>query len=768
MTRLIQSLTRLSLAKPWATLLILVFITALGGLKLLDIRVDNSLESLVDEDNEVVATFLDDLDRFGGNATLVLVIEAKDILAEPVLQVIDEITTKIEEIPRIRAVTSLTNFTRIVGTEDGLEILPVIEKIPIDDNQKKWLRNYLKTDQTVSGNIVDKDLTATAIIAQFHYNKLNYIYFDQVTDQIREMINEHPEYKFYLAGIPVIISEINRHSMDDLWLLTFGTALMMTLALLVVFRNFSGIFLAHSVVVISVSWTIGLMSALDVPITMASTMLPTLIIIIGISDVIHFLFQYYEESSLTEDKRQCLMNTTARIGPPCLMTSMTTAVGFVSLVVSEILPVRQFGYIAAVGLMMTFLIAFTFVPAVLWYLPRPPKNKKDKLDSMVTGHLLQLVGRFNIRYRGLVLASGLLVLTFSIIGMMRIRAENNNFDFFHEDSPLLAAIKMIDQKFSGGSVVDVIFEGKGPDSLVEPEALRGMADLHAYMKEIPEVLKVFSLSDLVSRINKAMNEDRPEFEKIPDGRPLVAQYLLLFSMAGGDGLESLATEDFSAARVTGRVIEMGSVRQAQIVRDLNNFREQHSNPHYDLVVTGGITLNASLVGYLIESQIKSFGLALAAIFVMFIFLFRSVKIALVALLPNIIPIGMALGLMGWLDIPLNIVTVMIASIAIGIAVDDTIHYISRARLEFAKDGDYDASMDRVLHSVGRAIVFTSVVITLGFGATFLSSFKPPIQFGMLSATTMIAALFGDLIVLPVLLWLFKPFGKNNKSSSKPS
>ena len=759
MDRMLERLARASLYRPWATLVILASITAVSASLFTRIRVDNSLENLVDEDNEVVSTFLDEMDRFGGNAMLVAAFEAPDLLDADVLRMVDDLTERIERIPQIRVVGSITNLQLLTGDEEGLNIRPLMEEIPVPPDRVDQVRRLLATDPTIAGNFVDESLTATAIVAMFKYDKRNDLYFGEITARVREMTREYPDVDFRIAGVPVIISEINRHSLGDIYLLTLGAALMMTFALVIVFRNVTGVVLAHFVVAVSAVWTVGVMAFLDVPITMASTMLPALIMIIGVSDVIHLIFHYYEQVEKGRPKRETLVNTVREIGLPCLMTSVTTAVGFVSLTISEIIPVRQFGYVAAIGLMMTFLAAFTIVPAVLYYLPTPGREIKTRLDRRTTGRLLNVLGRTNVRFRWVMLAFGVVAVIFSVGGVMRIRVENNNFDFFKEDSALLDAVRFIDRRFAGSNSLDILFIGHGPDALVEPAALQGMADMQDRLMEFPEVRKVVSLSDLVARLNRAMHEDDPAFERIPESRQLIAQYLLLFSISGGEDLSSLVSLDYSTARTSARVVESGSFRQQEIIEEVHAYVRDHPNPHYDVVVTGGVALNASLVGHLIESQIKSFGVALGVIFLMFVLLFRSVRIAAVTLIPNVIPIGIALGLMGWLDIPLNIVTVMIASVAIGIAVDDTIHYTARCITEFRRCGDYDEAMFRVLHSVGRAIVFTSVVVTLGFAATLLSSFKPPIQFGVLAGTTMIAALFGDLVILPAFFWLFKPLGR---------
>ena len=759
MKRITTWLVRIATARPVVTLVVLAVLTAAFGVQLRNVRVDNSLENIVDDDNEVVRIFLDSVDRFGGNATLVVCVEADDLLSESTLRTVDDLTNRIEAIPQIRTVTSLTNFQLVRGTDEGLDIAPLIPEIPLTPEDAETVRKRLTTDDQLSGNLVNEPMTATVILAQFHYDKRNDVYFGQVTHQIRGMLADYPGVTFRVAGVPALLGAFNDASMKDIYVLTIASAVLTVLALLFVFRNVSGIALSLVTNFVSIAWVIGLMTVLDIAITTASTMLPTLIMIIAISDVIHMVFQYYEESGAAATRRDALLAMAAKVGPPCLMTSLTTAVGFVSLVISDIIPVRQFGMIAAVGLMITFFIAFTLVPAACCVLPAPKTGTRSKLDSLGTSRALVALGRFNVRRRWYVVAVSALVVVVSIVGITRIRAENNNFDYFKKSDPFLESIRYLDANFAGGNILDVIFNGTASGSLKEPEAMRGMAAVQALAMKFPETGKAMSLTDLVRRMHRAMNADDPAFEVIPDTRELIAQYLLLFTIAGGEGLDSLVDSDYTSARTTFRMREMGSVRQSEIIDEVRAFLDAHPNPYYTAEITGGVELNASLVGYLITSQIESFVLAMVIILAMFVFLFRSVKVALVAMIPNIIPILLALGLMGWTDIPLNMVTVMVASIAIGIAVDDTIHYVARAQLEFRKAGDYDETMFRVLRSTGRAIVFTSVVITLGFSATLLSTFKPPIQFGIVAGTTMIAALFGDLIVLPVILRLTRPFGR---------
>jgi len=298
-----------------------------------------------------------------------------------------------------------------------------------------------------------------------------------------------------------------------------------------------------------------------------------------------------------------------------------------------------------------------------------------------------------------------------------------------------------------------------PDGVKDPRFLEKVDALEAYLRAYPEVSRVFGLPDPLRRMNRLLNEDRPEYEVLPGSREATAQYLLLLSLAGGDEMLGFLTNaDYSTVQVVAMLRLVGTTREGEILRELKRYLAEHFGPDgvtYEL--TDAAVLNPTLAHHLVNSHFETFGLAFVLIFGAMTLLFRSVRVGLLSIVPNVLPVLLTAGILGFAGITLNVVTVMVASIAIGIAVDDTIHILTRYRLERLEAPGPGEAMRRTLASSGRAVVFTSVVFTSGFMITFFSQFKIPFHFGILCASIMVGALLADLLILPALLRVVRPF-----------
>jgi predicted RND superfamily exporter protein len=381
----------------------------------------------------------------------------------------------------------------------------------------------------------------------------------------------------------------------------------------------------------------------------------------------------------------------------------------------------------------------------------------DEKERAKGGRLLNAalaaVASFDIRHRRLILAVSALFFIASIVGMTRLQVDSNFLSDFSDDVPIRDTTIFVDEVMGGTNSYIYLFDTGVADGIKDPAVLREIERLQAEADEQRFIVKkTYSIVDLLKDINQSFHDGDPAYYALPESRDLVAQYLLLYEMSGGGEIEEYVSSDYARASLDVRCKWTASSATAEMAGNLSRYLDAHPLEASSATVTGIGALWVELIDYITQSQIRGFLLAFLAIAVMMCLLFRSVRIGMLSMVPNLAPVFLTLGSMGWMGIPLDYVRLLIAPVAIGIAVDDTIHYLVRFRLELA-GGPVNkvVAMERTIHSVGRAIVITSVVLAAGFAVSMLASFNPPRYFGTLSVVTILTALAADLTLLPVLL-----------------
>jgi predicted RND superfamily exporter protein len=554
----------------------------------------------------------------------------------------------------------------------------------------------------------------------------------------------------------------------------------------IIFRRIRWILLPMLCCLVSVICMIGLLGWFGWEVTVISSNFISLQLIITLAIAIHLIVRYREllVQNPKVENRQLILETVLGKLKPCVYTVLTTIAGFASLVLCDILPVIAFGWMMIAGLVVSLIVTFLLFPAVLILLPKeaPPAGPGRRFS------LTSILAKVTANHGALIVIISSLILIFSLTGISRLQVENCFIDYFDETTEIYQGMKIIDERLGGTTPLDVVIElndSKEPavaevsvienddifDEFAEfeeaasdekywftPEKMRRLKAVHIYLDNLPQTGKVLSLITLLSIA-----------EKINDGKSLDNLELALVFNETPERLKRLLIEPFvsvehNQARFWVRVRDSDkTLRRNEL---LKRIKEDLTNPNIpsgfegeDVRLAGMLVLYNNMLQNLFGSQILTLGFTAAALTAMFLVLFRSVKIALIAMSTNVLPIMLVLGVMGWLKIPLDMMTITIAAIGLGIAVDDTIHYIHRFKKEFQKDRTYLQTMHRCHGSIGYAMYYTSVTIIIGFSILTLSNFKPTVYFGLLTGLAMFVALLAALTLLPELMILARPFGK---------
>ncbi|MFC1605107.1 RND family transporter [Planctomycetota bacterium] len=521
--------------------------------------------------------------------------------------------------------------------------------------------------------------------------------------------------------------------------------------------------------------------------TVISSNFISLQLIITMAITVHLIVRYRELLAQTPEapNRELIFETIRLKLKPCVYTVLTTIAGFGSLVLCDIRPVIAFGWMMIVGLIVSLIVTFILFPAVLILIPKgkPPERRQLRFS------LTSILARFTEGHGVLIVGISALVLVLSIIGISRLEVENCFIDYFGEDTEIYKGMKVIDERLGGTTPLDVIIEFDGPEvpvTAAEPvvaesdvefdefddfdefeedgtgekywftsEKMARIKAVHYYLENLRETGKVMSLTTMMSIMEKA-NEDKP----------LDGLELALFYNEAPEEIKAMMIRPFVS-------VENDQVRFWVRVRDSDKTLRRNEllkKIRADLTgtleldpervhLTGLLVLYNNMLQSLFGSQTLTLGITVMVLTGMFLVLFRSLKIAVIAMVPNVLPIALVLGIMGWLNIPLDMMTITIAAISLGIAVDDTIHYIHRFKNEFMTDRKYLPTMHRCHGSIGHAMYYTSVTIIIGFSILVLSNFMPSVYFGLLTGLAMLVALVAALTLLPQMLILGKPFGR---------
>jgi predicted RND superfamily exporter protein len=601
---------------------------------------------------------------------------------------------------------------------------------------------------------------------------------------IRSVMNRHAsEAHLFLGGLSMIADDMITFIKSDLKVFGLGGAVALGLALGIIFRGLRWICLPMLCCAISAIAMIGLLGWLRWQVTVISANFISLQLIMTMALAIHLAVQYRE--LLTRDPLapncQLILDAVRLKLKPCVYAILTTMAGFGSLLVCDILPVIMLGWIMIVGLAVSLIVSFLLMPALLVLLPKaaPPRTTARRV------RLTASLARFTEAHGHLILGISGLFLLAGLVGISQLEVENRFIDYFRPDTEIHQGMKVIDRQLGATTPLDVIVEFGDPrvPGALAPESPEGdevfdefkefeeaadddkywftqekmklLRAAHRYLDSLPETGKVLSLATTLGVA-----------EKLNDGRPLDSFDLALLYSETPDDFKDLLVEPYvsvphNQARLLVRVRDSdASLRRDALLKKIKAELPAEIGLGEDNVhLAGLLVLYNNMLQSLFDSQILTLGVTMLLLSGMFLILFGSWWVTLLVLLPNALPVVMVLGVMGWLDIPLDMMTITIAAIGVGIAVDDTVHYVHRFKDELRKDGDYPAAMHRCHGSVGLAMYYTSATITIGFAILALSSFIPTVRFGLLTGLAMIVALIADLTLLPRLLILAKPFGK---------
>lgn len=816
---------RTVLAHPRLTLLALVAVFAVFLIHARQFDLDASADSLLLDTDPDLAFARTIEGRYGAREFMFVAFTPDSPLLGPEsLSVIRDLHRRIGELPQVESVRSVLDVPLLknAGAARLADVADTYRTLNTPDVDLERALNELTTSPIYGDFVVSRDGTTTALqvflrddpeyraaavrrqellrlkldgtltaaqAAELEWVTADYergkdrvgARTDRTVSDIRAIMDDYRDRgSLHLGGLPMIAVDLIRFIRSDLVIFGAGVFLFMVAILGIVFRSGRWILLPLLSCAYASTLMIGLLGLVGWQVTVISSNFIALMLIITMEMNIHLTVRYRELHSLNPDipQHELMMQTVKSMFMPCLYSVLTTMVGFGSLVVSNIKPVIDFGWMMTLGLFVLFVVSFLLFPAILIQLPR----QEARADSAAPSPFTNSLARLTERQGGLVMALWIACLGASLIGITRLEVENSFVNYFSDDTEIYQSLKHIDQQLGGTTPIDIVvrfpaqkaesappadaelselfgeIESAKADTWFTPDKMERIRAVHEYLEGLHGIGKVVSLETMV-RVGQDLNQGRPFdtfelgviYKRLPQELKDAALDPYIFIDEQGNHDE---------ARISARVIDsLPDLRRNELIKKIDHdLGAQLGIPRDQYRVGGLLVLYNNVLQSLFRSQILSLGAVLLGIAIMLVVLFRSLTLAIIGIVPNILAALAILGYMGLLGMPLDLMTITIASITVGIGVDNCIHYIYRFRDTYARSHDYGKTLYACHASIGKAMFYTSLTIMVGFSILMLSNFIPTIYFGALTAAAMAVALLGALTLLPRLILIIKPFG----------
>jgi len=742
-----RKLTNLVVSSPWVFILLFLGITGAFALQLPNIEIDPEVKNQLPDEMPARVNIRAIEERFGGSEMVLVVLTAPDVLAPPVLQRLAAIGDGLEELDFIDRVLTPFTLNEITGDGTGMmSVRPAIDRtaLPQTPDERRALAASLQANDLVYGNVISRDFGAVAAIAMLGSDATD----ARTMAEVEEVVRAHPGAGVVdIGGMPDVRSHVSEDIRGDFRRFLPIGLLTVLVFLYVCFRQLRGVLLPFGVVVMSVIVAMGLIPLLGWKVQMMTVTLPVILLAIANDYGIHLLARFQEENVPGNDRGRVRLARVVLedLGTPVAAAGLTTMAGLLCLTTHIVVPARQLGVLAAVGVGFALLCSLGFIPAVLALLPVPAPL--PSLAGTKTGleRLLHRIASGVVRRPRAVIGAVVLLAAGSGFGMLSLEVDTNPVNYYAADAPVTRTTTLINEAFGGSTEVSVMFEG----DMQSPKALGRIGRLEETLRANNDVGYVSSIAGVVRMMDGAVGGGG----ELPDSAEKVAQLFMLYSMGGDpDDFERLVDFDYEHALLTARINTLSTTRTSAVVDAV----KAEVGSDGDVVVGGFGPVFADLVDAVVRGQVTSLSLSLLTVGLLIALAFRSLWAGLYAVLPLILAIPILFGLMGLFGIELNVVNAMLSSIMVGVGVDYTLHFLWRYRAERAAGEAPEDAVLRTLTTVGRGIVFNALSVIVGFSVLLLSNFLPVQFFGFLVVVSIGGCLVGALALLPALVLELRP------------
>ena len=762
--------------------------TAAAATGLRDLVVDTSTESFLRTGDPVLERYEEFRDQFGRDDVIIVSVEPDELFTQEALSGLKELHDALASgVPYLASITSMVNARSTRGDGDRLIVEDLLQSWPDSEQDLVALRSRALANPLYRNLLISPDGRVTTIsleLARFAETEEQSVddalaLFDEsprdagprerlsdketreVTEAVDEIVTEHRRdgFALHVAGTPAVTESLKAALQEDIARSVLVAVAVIAILLFATFRSVAAVTLPLGVVVLALLSTLGIMGHLGTPVTLPIVILPSFLLAVGVGAAVHLLAIHFRNVRAGHDRERAIIAAVGHAGLPVLLTSLTTAAGLGSFAVADVAPVADLGRYSAIGVLIALVYTLILMPAGLALIPSRAMQAFAATDraSALTDRVLAAFARFGVRNAEPIACAFLVMATVAFGLAVQLRFSHDVLSWLPDDWPVHQATRAIDRDLGGSVSLEVVLDTgtenglHDQDTLLRLDALK--QDIETESAGPTKVGAVLSVADLLKEIHQALNENRAEFHRIPENPALIPQEFLLFENSGSDDLEDLVDFRFSQARFSVRVPWQDTLTYPPFIRDVEaRFADAFGNAA-DVTVTGVMSLLSRTLENTIHSAARSYLIAGVVITLMMIALIGRIGTGLISMLPNFTPILITLALMQVAGIPLNLFTMLVGSIAIGLAVDDTVHFMHHFHRYLERTGSVEDAVHETLQTSGRAMLLTSAVLTAGFFIFCLADMRNLVDFGFLTGITIVTALAADFVLAPALMAL---------------
>lgn len=774
---LFARLTKIICRFRWISLALLAGCTAFFVWQIQGLSFDNSKEIWFVEGDPSLERIREFKRLFGNDDFIYFVFDSAKTFSPEGLRTLDDLAADLKvNVPYVRDVTWLGNAEYIENQGDTLIIDDFFAPHSFAARDMNTMKRRALAEKMYRNSLIADDAGSLGLVMEMDaYPEGAVDPRSEITLSVREILKKDV-YKGlgpYMVGQPVLHHDYNLLSLTESRFF-FGLCLLIQMVLLYgLAKGFRGVFVPLAVVFLSVLWTLGMIHVLGYTLNLFIIIVPTLLVCISIGDSMHLISAYNRVRETSESAWAAMVQAIGEVGFPCLLSTITTAAGFLAFNVADIRPFREMGVYASIGTVMAFVLSIVLVPLAYAGFSRS-RGKQEQRRVFAAGGtdffdaLFDRIYRINVAAPRSIITLFLILLTLGAYGYSRVEVETNTARMLSTDLPLRQAYDAVDERMGGSMAVEIMLDTGKHDGIKDPLFLHRMELLQSELDKLPNVTKTVSVIDILKRINQAMHQGRETSHVLPESRGEVAQYMLLYEMSDGREMDKVVSFKNDVARLTAKTKTLGTKQVRSLSDRVDSLSRELFGSAVKVVTAGHLSWVRSMNDLLGQGQRKSFLTAIVVISLIIAVSLRSLRLGLVSIIPNVFPVIVTLGFMGFQGLYMDMPLMSFSAIIIGVAVDDTIHFLFRFREEFGQYGSYELALKRTLQAAGRPLTFTTLTLAAGFGVLMFSDLTGVSKFGGLAGFAFIWALLADFFFVPSLLLVFRPLGPETVSQLQAS
>ena len=774
-----NSIARLILRNRIIIIVLIVTATFLLSTQWKNMRFSYTEANLMPDDHPVNIGYKDFLNKFGEEGNLILLgVQDSTLFTPDKFKAWNELTKKLSSYPEVDQIISPASLKELKKFEDPkrFEMVPVLEKTNPDSAELKEFQNKLFTELPFYENLVYSSNSNT-IQSALYLNKdlvntkARKIFVLEELDPLIQEFEEEYDIDVRVSGMPYIRTLNAQNIVDEIGLFILAALLVTSIIFFFFFRSIRATIISMLTVCIGVMWAFGVIGLLHYEITILTALIPPLIIVIGIPNCIFLINKYQQEIKKHGNQAKSLQRVITKVGNATLMTNLTTASGFATFILTDSQLLREFGVVASINIIAIFILSLLIIPIIYSYL-NPPKDRHLKhLTKKWIGGIVGWMENMVRNHRIAIYVSSVALLAASIIGIYTIKISGSILEDMPQNTTFFKDVKFFEKEFDGVMPLEILIDTKKPKGVMKLSTLKKMDELENFIQEVPELSKPLSINRLVKYSKQAYYNGNPKYYQLPSSqeRNFIMPYARNLSSSEGI-MQSYVDSTGQYARITTFMKDVGTEKMEEIENDLlPQIKKIFPEDRYEVSLTGKALLFQKGTNYLVKNLVISLSLAIFLIAILMAWMFRSFRMIIISLVPNLLPLIITAGIMGFIGVPIKPSTILVFSIAFGISVDDTIHFLAKYRQELkANNWKIKRSVYAALKETGVSMFYTSIVLFFGFSVFMISSFGGTVALGGLVSATLLFAMLANLLLLPSLLLTLEKSIANKKVLKEPT